>query len=55
LPVRDRDRYAQLLGIQDLWSVRRRARLDVGVIEIFLALDERAELACPVCGATIKR
>jgi transposase len=54
--VRDHDLYAQILGIQDPWYVRDVVpKLEVGVIEIFLALDERAELACPVCGATAKR
>lgn len=54
--MRDHDLYAQLLGIQEPWYVRDvEPRLDVGVIEIFLALDERAEVTCPVCGATAKR
>ena len=50
--MRDRELYAKLLGIEAPWFVRDvDMRLDAGEVEIFLSLDESAELACPVCGA----
>jgi len=54
--MRDRDLYAKLLGIESPWHVRDvEARLEQGEVEIFIALDEGAELACPVCGTTASR
>ncbi len=54
--VRDRDLYAKLLGIEDPWYVRDvDPRLEDKEVEIFISLDERAELACPLCGARSSR
>jgi transposase len=54
--MRDRDLYAKLLGIEDPWYVRDvDPRLEAREVEIFISLDERAELACPVCGAVCGR
>jgi len=52
-PMRDRDLYAKLLGIQEPWWVRDvDPRLEAGEVEIFISYDERTDVVCPVCGAT---
>ena len=49
--MRDRELYAKLLGIEAPWFVRDvDMRLDAGEVEIFLSLDESAELAPPLSG-----
>ena len=54
--MRDRELYVKLLGIEAPWYVRDvDMRLDAGEVEIFLSLDESAELACPVCGAACSK
>jgi transposase len=50
-PMRDRDLYAKLLGIEAPWSVRDvDVRLEDGEVEVFIEHDAK-KATCPMCGA----
>lgn len=49
--MRDRELYAQLLGIQTPWEVDDVAlHLEEGEVHVMVSHDARRELACPCCG-----
>ena len=49
--MRDKDLYAQILGIKPPWIVREvELALPAGEVIVHLDLDSSSELACPVCG-----
>jgi transposase len=50
--MRDKDLYAQILGITPPWRVRAvDLRLKEGEVEVFLDHDPSVALVCPICGA----
>jgi transposase len=51
-PMRDRELYAKLLGIEVPWVVRDvDVRLQAGEVEVFIEHRAKKKLACPTCGA----
>ena len=52
LPMRDKDLYAQILGLQPPWKVREVAlNLEAGEVVVHVEHDSRVPLTCPDCGA----
>ena len=53
-PMRDKDLYAQILGIQAPWLVREVAlNLDEGEVVVHVHHDPQVPLSCPSCGADV--
>ncbi len=54
LSMRDKDLYAQILGLQHPWIVREVAlSLDEGEVVIHVQHDPRVPLICPECGSEV--
>lgn len=52
--MRDKDLYAQILGIKNPWHVDDvELALDGGQIKVFVGLDVGADLVCPKCGKPV--
>lgn len=49
--MRDKELYARILGVEAPWQVREvDLQLQAGEVSVYLEIDERESLRCPVCG-----
>ena len=49
--MRDKELYARILGVETPWHVREvDLQLQAGEVSVYLEIDQRESLRCPVCG-----
>jgi len=54
--MRDKDIYARILGIEELWFVREvDLQLQAGEVSVYLDIKSDESLKCPVCGKKTTR